>query len=201
MTNRPPVSPGRVSPGIVLSNKHGMILDGIASLFAEHPTVHDIHVHHIVKVAGVARKTFYDLFGSKDDALRQALERAGGDLRRAISKATAPRDSMGLRIEAGLSALCLWMDDNPGAGKLLLIHAPAISFDIHERQQQLFAEMFSTDGLVGPFEEMLVGAVATPLSRLLLAGEQTLPALPDLRDLILGVLQVEESSGGGGLHA
>lgn len=196
-TSERPVLPQR----FILDNKRRRIIDGIGTLFAERSDIHEVKIADIVKAGGVARKTFYDIFDGKDDALAQALKCFGDDLRHAIEKATAPRDTVGLKVEAGLSALCLWFDDHRGAGLTLLVHAPAISLDIDHALRERFAEMVSTDGLVGPFEEMLVGAVVTPLMPRLLAGEPTLPVLPDLRDLILTCLQVEESSGGGVSHA
>jgi AcrR family transcriptional regulator/DNA-binding MarR family transcriptional regulator len=80
-------------------------------------------VAHIVTRSGVSRRTFYELFASREDCFLAALEEAG---RRASLRVLPAFEGAGRwreRTRAGLTELLAFLEDEPGLGALCLVDA------------------------------------------------------------------------------
>ncbi len=80
-------------------------------------------VSHVVARSGVSRRTFYELFGDREEcflaAFDQAVEQAGRRVVPAFQGTGAWRE----RVRAALRALLDFLDDEPGLGRLCIVDA------------------------------------------------------------------------------
>jgi AcrR family transcriptional regulator len=110
------------APSAVAEIQRQRILRATAEVAAEHGAG-EVTVAHIVERAGVSRRTFYELFGDREEcflaALDEAVERAAAVVLPAYEGAAGWRE----RIRAGLAALLRFLDDEPGTRALLAVEA------------------------------------------------------------------------------
>jgi AcrR family transcriptional regulator len=83
-------------------------------------------VARVTSRAGVSRRTFYEQFEDREDCFLalfdEALERASGVARDASAAAVAAgEDGWRERLRAGLTALVVLVEDEPGMGSLLIV--------------------------------------------------------------------------------
>jgi AcrR family transcriptional regulator len=85
----------------------------------------NVTVAHVVDRCGVSRRTFYELFGDREDcfvaAFEQALAYAAARVLPAYESGTGWRD----QIKAGLVALLSFLDEEPVIGRLLIVESLA----------------------------------------------------------------------------
>jgi AcrR family transcriptional regulator len=81
----------------------------------------------VARVAGrarVSRRTFYDVFADREDCFLAAFEDAVGRARTFVIDAYASeRGAWQKKVRAGLSALLVFFDGEPGVGSLLVVDA------------------------------------------------------------------------------
>jgi AcrR family transcriptional regulator len=77
--------------------------------------------------AKMARNTFYELFGSSEDALSQAFDLGSGRLAEAMNQALDHDFSWEERVQAALTSLLDAVEANRALAELCLVHAPAVS--------------------------------------------------------------------------
>jgi AcrR family transcriptional regulator len=73
--------------------------------------------------ASVSRKTFYATFEDREDCLLAVFEDATAQAIRVVSDATEVKESWLERIRAGLAALLVFFDEEPVAGRFLIVDA------------------------------------------------------------------------------
>ena len=73
--------------------------------------------------AGVSRKTFYGIFEDREGCLLAVFDDAVGQAAQAVAGAASGRESWRERVRAGLAALLLFLDEEPVAGRLLIVEA------------------------------------------------------------------------------
>jgi AcrR family transcriptional regulator len=110
------------APSAVAEIQRQRILRATAEVAAEHGAG-EVTVAHIVERAGVSRRTFYELFGDREEcflaALEEAIERAAAVVLPVYEGAAGWRE----RVRVGLAALLRFLDDEPGTRALLVVEA------------------------------------------------------------------------------
>ncbi|HEX5853857.1 MAG TPA: hypothetical protein VFY36_12285, partial [Solirubrobacteraceae bacterium] len=82
-----------------------------------------VSVTQVIAIAGVSRKTFYELFEDRNDCLLAAVERATTLATEDASEAYAPDGRWVERLRAGLLALLEFFDSEPRLARLCVIHS------------------------------------------------------------------------------
>jgi AcrR family transcriptional regulator len=80
-------------------------------------------VAQVTARAGVSRRTFYDLFDGREDCFLGVFERAVDRASARASDAYSQTGSWREKVRAGLSAVLLFLGDDPGLGTLLVVDA------------------------------------------------------------------------------
>ncbi len=82
-----------------------------------------VTVAQVIAIAGVSRKTFYELFEDRNDCLLAAIERAITLARDTVVEAGAPNERWVDRMRAGLLALLEFFDSEPRLARLCVIYS------------------------------------------------------------------------------
>lgn len=152
LTNAPRMSSGHVHVPASEQHPNGVRRERVADIqrarlltaMAEACLVHgvgNVTVAHVVKQAGVSRRTFYEIFSdiqdcflsTFDDVVSRALERA----------CTAYREDgrWRARIRAALIALLEFLDEDPLAGRVLVVEAPGAGPTVLSRRQKVISRL------------------------------------------------------------
>lgn len=91
-------------------------------------------VEDIVVTAGISRRSFYDLFSSKDDAFLASLEDATEQLFEAIDEAHDGSGGFAGRIEACLRALLKHFAERPSYADMCLVQVMSAGPDAVDRR-------------------------------------------------------------------
>ncbi|HET7418613.1 MAG TPA: helix-turn-helix domain-containing protein [Solirubrobacterales bacterium] len=196
-TTRP--LPGRqpLSREFIAQHQRARIVKGLALEVAD-KGYRAVTVADIVKRAGIARNTFYENFGSKEEcflaaqqyAMSAALERVVGD--------AGAIDDWPQRVKAGLAAFLAYVAEEPALARTCMVDALAAgpaSVRYYEESLQAFVSLFRLGRDVSPhggelpdtLEEALIGGVFWILyQRLLLAETDRIgELLPELVEFTL----------------
>jgi AcrR family transcriptional regulator len=113
------------------------VLAAVTELVCERG-VAGITVAHVVERSGASRRTFYDLFGDRDDCLVAAFEHA---VQRAAAVVLPAYEGAGEawaeRIGAGLGALLEFLDAEPAMGRLCVVDALAAGREVLQRRARV----------------------------------------------------------------
>lgn len=101
-----------------------------------------LSVDAITAVAGMSRRTFYELFHNKDEAFLSAFDRACSATERIVleADAAAPRD-MPSRVIAAVGRLTTAMADHPAVTQMCLVEAMAAGNEPLARREQLLQRL------------------------------------------------------------
>lgn len=80
-------------------------------------------VARITALAGVSRRTFYDLFEDREDCFLAAFEDTVARAGELVARAYEGERSWRERVRSALAMLLLFLDEEPGAGRLLILDA------------------------------------------------------------------------------
>jgi AcrR family transcriptional regulator len=80
-------------------------------------------VAHVVKRAGVSRRTFYEMFAGCEDCFAAAFEQVLAFATGRVAAAYDPGAEWRERIRGGLVALLSFLDEEPTQGKLLIVES------------------------------------------------------------------------------
>ena len=191
--------PGRepLSREFIARHQRARIIKGLAREASE-KGYRAVTVADIVKRAGIARNTFYDNFGSKEECFLAAQEFAmAAALDRVVSAAGEIGD-WPRRVKVGLAAFLGYIAEEPALARTCMVEALAAgpnSVKYYEESLQAFVSLFQVGRDVSPFgselpetlEEALIGGVFWILyQRLLLAETDNLgDLLPELVEFAL----------------
>jgi AcrR family transcriptional regulator len=116
--------PGRqaLASGRVGEIQRQRIIGAIAAVAAEKGAA-NVTVAHIVARAGISRRTFYEQFEDREECLLAALDEAVGHAAALVLPAYEAEARWRERMRAGLAALLLFLDDEPGLGRLCVVEA------------------------------------------------------------------------------
>ncbi len=157
-----------------------------------------VTVADIVKRAGIARNTFYENFGSKEDCFLAAQEYAMSAALERVVDAAGEIDNWPRRVRAGLTAFLGYVGEEPALARTCMVEAlsagPA-SVKYYEESQQAFVSLFKLGRDVSPhgaelpetLEEALIGGVFWIIYQRLTGSEPDKIGvlLPELTEFIL----------------
>jgi AcrR family transcriptional regulator len=107
----------------VTASQRGRILQAMVETVGERGYL-DANVREVTNRAGVSRKTFYELFDSRDDCLFAIYDEAARCLRlvvqRAYERGVTPQE----RLDAALEILLEWVDSEPDLARLCWLEVP-----------------------------------------------------------------------------
>jgi AcrR family transcriptional regulator/DNA-binding MarR family transcriptional regulator len=118
-------------------------------------------VAHVVELAGVSRRTFYELFASCEDCFLAAFEDALAGVSQRVTVAYRSAGNWHERIRAGLVALLSFLEEKPTLARVLIVESLAAGSKVIQRRDQL----------------ALVLAAAVDEGRLASSSDAVLPAL------------------------
>jgi AcrR family transcriptional regulator len=157
-----------------------------------------VTVTAIVSRAEIARKTFYENFGSKEECFLAAQEQAMATALERVVEAAGAFENWPERVRAGLTAFLDYVIAEPALARTCMVEAlsagPA-AVRHHEESQQAFVSLLRLGRDVSPggaklpeaLEEAIVGGVFWIVHRRLIDGaEEAVPALlPELIEFTL----------------
>lgn len=172
-----------------------------------------VTVAHIVKRAGIARNTFYENFGSKEECFLATQEYAMSTALERVVDAAGKIDDWPGRVHAGLTAFLAYVAEEPALARTCMVEslsAGPASVKYYEESQQAFVSLFQLGRDVSPhggdlpetLEEALIGGVFWIVYQRLTGPEpaQIGNLLPELTEFILtpylGVDRAKEIGGG-----
>jgi len=155
-------------------------------------------VAQVISRARVSRKTFYDVFTDREDcflaAFEQAISQAGAVMSEAYEREPGWRDG----IRSSLTALLVFLDDEPRLARLCVVEALGAGSRVLERRAQVLDELaevvdrgrYVTSAVREPPEvaaEGVVGAVFAVLHTRLLedSKEPLLELLGSLMNMVV----------------
>jgi len=196
-TTRP--LPGRHSlpPEFVARHQRSRIVAALAEVTAE-KGYGAVTVADVVKRAGIARKTFYENFRSKEDCFLAAQRHGMATVLDRVVEAGGTFEDWPRRIAAGLVAFLDYVDEEPALARVCMVEAlsagPAAA-RLYEESQQAFVSLFRLGRNVSSqagelpeiLEEAVVGGVFWLVYQRLVACEaEAAPALlPELVEFAL----------------
>jgi len=155
-------------------------------------------VADVVKRAGIARNTFYENFGSKEDCFLAAQQYGMSSALEHVVEAAGEADSWPQRVQAGLAAFVRYLVEEPALARTCMVEALAAgpaSVQRYEESLQVFVSLFKLGRDVSPhgsklpeaLEEALIGGIFWILyQRLLLSEiEEIEEMLPELLEFAL----------------
>lgn len=157
-----------------------------------------VTVADIVKRAGIARKTFYENFSSKEDCFLAAQEHAMAMALERVVQAAGSYESWPQQVHAGLTAFLEYAAEEAALAKTCMVEALAAgpaSVKRYEDSQQTFVSLLRLGRDVSPYgaelpeslEEAIVGGVFWIVYQRLVAtgSEAILELLPELAEFAL----------------
>lgn len=117
----------------VLANQRTRVLEAVADVSST-AGFGPMTVEDIVVTAGISRRSFYDLFSSKDDAFLASLEDATEQLFEAIDEAHDGSGGFAGRIEACLRALLKHFAERPSYADMCLVQVMSAGPDAVDRR-------------------------------------------------------------------
>jgi AcrR family transcriptional regulator len=157
-----------------------------------------VTVADIVKRAGIARNTFYENYGSKEDCFLAAQQFAMSAALERVVTAAGEIDDWPRRVRAGLTAFLAYVVEEPALARTCMVEslsAGPASVEYYEESQQAFVSLFRLGRDVSPhggdlpatLEEALIGGVFWIVYQRLIGPEPERigELLPELTEFIL----------------
>ncbi len=157
-----------------------------------------VTVSDIVSRAGIARNTFYENFGSKEECFLAAQEYAMSTALERVVASAGSLDEWPQRVRAGLAAFLGFVVDEPALARTCMVEALAAgpaAVRCYEESQQSFVSLFKLGRDVSPhgpdlpetLEEALIGGVFWIVYQRLTSSqlEAISELLPELVEFIL----------------
>jgi AcrR family transcriptional regulator len=91
----------------------------------------------------VSRRTFYDLFGDREDCFLSAFEEAVERASTVATEAAAGQSVWRERVRAGLSGLLGFLDQEPGLASLVVVDALGAGPRVLERRSQMLERVIA----------------------------------------------------------
>lgn len=129
---------GELSRERVAEIQRARIAAAMAELVVECGTS-GMTVANIVERAGVSRRTFYELFGDREDCFAAAFDGALAKGAAVVGAAYAAGGAWQERIRAALAALLVFLDEDPELGYLCVVGSLSAGPRVLERRTQATA--------------------------------------------------------------
>jgi AcrR family transcriptional regulator len=154
---------------VVAHHQRQRILAGAVKVFAQ-LGYRQASVADVVKAAAIARGGFYENFSSKKDCFFAIYDSAAEAAMEAVGKAcAATQDGFPERVDAGITAMLSWIEENPDLARVCVVEGPAVGPAITERFEKLIGDFaallrsgrddLDSDELPGTVEETVVGGL------------------------------------------
>lgn len=180
-TTRPLPGQHQLSREFIAQHQRARIVNALALEVSE-KGYRAVTVADIVKRAGIARNTFYENFGSKEECFLAAQQFAMSAALSRVVEAAGEIDEWPLRVEAGLAAFLRYVAEEPALARTCMVDALAAapsSVRFYEESLQAFVSLFRLGRDVSPhgqelpetLEEALIGGVFWILYQRLVAAE------------------------------
>jgi AcrR family transcriptional regulator len=180
-TPRPLPGQHQLSREFITQHQRARIVNALALEVSE-KGYRAVTVADIVKRAGIARNTFYENFGSKEDCFLAAQQFAMSAALGRVVEAAGAIDSWPYRVEAGLGAFLHFVAEEPALARTCMVDALAAaptSVRYYEESLQAFVSLFRLGRDVSPhgaelpetLEEALIGGVFWILYQRLLSED------------------------------
>jgi AcrR family transcriptional regulator len=140
--------PHGLPPELVLRIQRDRLLDAMISVGAE-VGYHDACVAKVIAAAGVSRRTFYDLFRSKDECFLAAYEDVASCLLAFVAKARADGRAPYERIQRTVGAFFEFWAEEPDAASTCVVEVLAAGHAARARRAR------TMDWLTGLIEDDL----------------------------------------------
>jgi len=101
----------------------------------------NVAVANVVARAGVSRRTFYEIFESREDCFLAAFDQGIAGASRYVADAYDPRTPWVDRIRTAVSGLLGFLDTERVIGKLLVVESLGMGTAALERRQRVTAEL------------------------------------------------------------
>jgi AcrR family transcriptional regulator len=191
--------PGRqqLSREFIAQHQRARIVNALALEVSE-KGYRAVTVADIVKRAGIARNTFYENFGSKEDCFLAAQQFAMSNALGQVVEAAGKIEDWPHRVQAGLAAFLIYVAEEPALARTCMVDALAAaptSVRYYEESLQAFVSLFRLGRDVSPhgqelpetLEEALIGGVFWILYQRLHGGDPTgvQELLPELVEFAL----------------
>jgi AcrR family transcriptional regulator len=132
--------------GPVAEIQRARMLNAMIEMVSEHGAG-NVSVAHVVTRSGVSRRTFYELFGDREDCLLAALEDAVGRVAHetipAYKAAGHDHNTHAWReqIRAGLTTVLALFDSDPGLARLLVVESLGAGPKALESRSRVLAKL------------------------------------------------------------
>jgi AcrR family transcriptional regulator len=103
-----------------MRNQRGRVVESVAHVTSVAGYTH-MSVADIIETAGISRRTFYDLYDSKEDAFLKALDAISKDLFEVVAEAFQSGEGFAGRLTAAITALLDFFATNPAYADLCLV--------------------------------------------------------------------------------
>lgn len=124
----------------VRETKRARILWAMAQAVSDHGP-ESVTVAQVIAIAGVSRKTFYELFDDRSECLLAAIERAVALATEAAQDAYEAEGRWVDRVRAGLVALLEFFDREPRLARLCVIHSAVAGSPASEFRAQTLSRL------------------------------------------------------------
>jgi AcrR family transcriptional regulator len=188
--------PGRhgLPRAFVAENQRERLLNGVVEAVAEHG-FGATTIGKITEAAKISRRTFYEYFASKEECFLGAYAMIDEHVRGSMLAAADPAEPWPEQVRAKLAALLDVLSRDLAVARFYLVEPLAAGGEIAARYRDAMRLLAETIRPRSPLSEMdvevrdqvLMGGIATLISRRLKAGEaaQLNELLPDLVELAL----------------
>jgi AcrR family transcriptional regulator len=119
----------------------------------------NVTVAHVTERSGVSRRTFYEVFEDREDCFLAAFEQALGFASERVLPAYESGETWCERVRAALSALLVFLDEEPVVGRLLIVESLSGAAGTLERRRQAIARV--TSAIDGGREDAKAAAPAS----------------------------------------
>jgi AcrR family transcriptional regulator len=125
-----------LDPSLVAASQRTRLLEAVGAAVAQKGYAATT-IDHIVRRAGVSKKTFYEHFQDKEDCFLAAYEQAAVELFRHVREAHRAESDWLERTRAGIVAYLRWLAAEPALARVFLIEVAAAGPRAAERRERL----------------------------------------------------------------
>jgi AcrR family transcriptional regulator len=132
-----------LDPELVAASQRARLLEAIGRAVAERGYAATT-IDHVVRGAGVSKKTFYEHFRDKEDCFLAAFDAADEQLFEHVRAAREGVEDWLGRIRAGVRAYLRWLSGDPALARVFLIEVAAAgprAAEHRERARTRYAEL------------------------------------------------------------